>query len=728
MVFDAVTWGMCVVSGLTLAVHAWTLKRWARGWKLAAKATSPVEAPAQADFGIVIPCRNEEDRLPHLLDDLVVALRTHPALSQLPVVVVDDWSDDQTASLACRHALQPHVVSMQDHSSTPNEGGKKAALLAGLDVLDTTWAVTLDADVRLQPSWGEAWLHALASQPERCAAVAGPVRLWDGRDGGRFGQVLALDYAAQMGWSAAQIAHGRPASASGANLAVRRTAYPDTRHLGPSGDDALVLQTLSSSGWHVEWMGDPRGTVSTPAPRTWRQGRATTTSLGRQSRALPPPRETNRPLGGVDRGLPLDLAGVRPPQPSRMGHHAGGRILAGIDRTQRGLCRPSRQVVRPAAKSMALAGTRVLATDSSAALGVGPTGLLKPFGINPNQLGKAELAPREPFHVASVGRLGRLVDSALGLHCLGGESHPARRFKTRQRPALGAWPLVARCRVGGRSGETHTAWLGTDQFGRDMLSRIMAGSGISLSVGAGAVLISLILGLLLGGVAGYFGGWADRLISWFLQVMWSVPTFLMVLAITLAFGKGFWQVFLAIGLTMWVEVARIVRGQFLTLREETYVRAAEALGLSSWRVMWRHMLPNALGPLVVVCAANFAAAILIEAGLSFLGVGAQIPIPSWGNIVKEHAHLLTTPHAWAALVPGGLIASLVLAFTWVGDGLRHATHTILQCNLAAMTLSPDSPIYVAGHTGMVGSALVRALRTAGHRNVVVRSSAELDSA
>ena len=133
--------------------------------------------------------------------------------------------------------------------------------------------------------------------------------------------------------------------------------------------------------------------------------------------------------------------------------------------------------------------------------------------------------------------------------------------------------------------------------------------------------------------------------------------------------------FLAIGLTMWVEVALIVRGQFLTLREETYVRAAEALGLSSWRVMRRHMLPNALGPLVVVCAANFAAAILIEAGLSFLGVGAQIPIPSWGNIVKEHAHLLTTPHAWAALVPGGLIASLVLAFTWVGEGLRHATHT-----------------------------------------------------
>jgi peptide/nickel transport system permease protein len=161
------------------------------------------------------------------------------------------------------------------------------------------------------------------------------------------------------------------------------------------------------------------------------------------------------------------------------------------------------------------------------------------------------------------------------------------------------------------AGDTHTAWLGTDRYGRDLLSRLMAGSGISLSVGAGAVLISLVLGLLLGGLAGYIGGRVDRVLSWFLQVMWSIPTLLMVLAITLAFGKGFWQVFLAIGLTMWVEVARIVRGQFLSLREQAYVQAAEALDLPAWRIMLRHMLPNAVGPLVVVCAANFAAAILI---------------------------------------------------------------------------------------------------------------------
>ena len=217
-------------------------------------------------------------------------------------------------------------------------------------------------------------------------------------------------------------------------------------------------------------------------------------------------------------------------------------------------------------------------------------------------------------------------------------------------------------------GLTHRAWLGTDRYGRDMLSRLMAGSSISLSVGAGAVVISLILGLFLGGLAGYLGGRVDATISWLLQVLWSIRCCWC--------SPSCWKGVLASvsggGLTMWVEVARIVRGQFLSLREQPYVQAAQALDLPAWRVMLRHMLPNALGPLVVVCAANFAASILIEAGLSFLGVGAQIPMPSWGNIVKEHAHLLTTDHAWLALIPGALIASLVLAFTWVGDGLRHA--------------------------------------------------------
>ena len=221
-------------------------------------------------------------------------------------------------------------------------------------------------------------------------------------------------------------------------------------------------------------------------------------------------------------------------------------------------------------------------------------------------------------------------------------------------------------------GTTAVHWLGTDRYGRDVLSRLMAGTAISLGVGFTSVFISLFIGILLGAWAGYRGGRIDAVISWFIQVVWTLPTLLMVLAITMAFGKGLWQVFLAIGLTMWVDVARVVRGQFFSLREMEFVQAAQGLGYSDLRVMLRHMLPNATGPITVIAAANFAAAILIESGLSFLGYGAQIPIPSWGNIIQEHYHLITGSHAWLAIAPGFLIVSVVLAFTFIGDGLREA--------------------------------------------------------
>lgn len=214
--------------------------------------------------------------------------------------------------------------------------------------------------------------------------------------------------------------------------------------------------------------------------------------------------------------------------------------------------------------------------------------------------------------------------------------------------------------------------LGTDKYGRDLLSRLMAGTWISLSVGFISVFISLIIGITLGAIAGYYRGWVDDVIIWIINVVWSIPTLLLVIAITLALGKDFWQVFVAVGLTMWVEVARVVRGQVLSLREKEFVEAGKALGFNDKRIIFRHIIPNVLGPVIVISAINFAAAILIEAGLSYLGIGAQPPQATWGKMISEHKGYIITGDAYLAVLPGVAIILMVLAFVLVGNGLRDA--------------------------------------------------------
>ncbi len=232
------------------------------------------------------------------------------------------------------------------------------------------------------------------------------------------------------------------------------------------------------------------------------------------------------------------------------------------------------------------------------------------------------------------------------------------------RSALAITPAIAK-----------TFYLGTDKFGRDILSRLIIGTRVSLGVGLIAVIISLTIGVLLGALAGFYGKWVDDVISWLINVIWTIPTLLLVFAITLVLGKGFWQVFIAVGLTMWVNVARLVRGQVMAIKELEYIQATTALGYSDVRTILQHILPNIAGPIIVIAASNFASAIVIEAGLSFLGVGVQPPQPSWGLMIKENYNFIITHNPMLALAPGIAIILLVLAFNLLGNGLRDALST-----------------------------------------------------
>jgi peptide/nickel transport system permease protein len=217
-------------------------------------------------------------------------------------------------------------------------------------------------------------------------------------------------------------------------------------------------------------------------------------------------------------------------------------------------------------------------------------------------------------------------------------------------------------------GTTHL--LGTDRYGRDLTGRLLLGSRVSLSVGFIAVGIAMLVGIPIGAWAGYHGGRVDAALSALIQVFWSIPSLLMVMALSFVLGKGFWQVFVAVGLTSWVEVARLVRGQVIAWKPAEFVQAARVLGYPDRRILWKHIMPQTIAPLIVLAASQFASAILLESGLSFLGLGAQPPMPSWGGMIRDHYAYLLTGQAHLALIPGLALATLVLAFQILGTALR----------------------------------------------------------
>jgi len=213
--------------------------------------------------------------------------------------------------------------------------------------------------------------------------------------------------------------------------------------------------------------------------------------------------------------------------------------------------------------------------------------------------------------------------------------------------------------------------LGTDVLGRDQLSRILYGASISLTIGIVVQFLILIIGGVIGMVAGYFGGWIDNLLMRFTDIMYAFPDLLLVLVFVAAFGPSFWSIFIALGLVYWVGLARLVRGQVLSIKEKEYVEAAIMTGTSPFKLIVKHLVPNSLGPVIVTLTFGIPAAIFTEAALSFLGIGIRPPEPSWGVMIEDgYAGIFADPRQ--VIFPGIAVALTMLSFTFVGDGLRDA--------------------------------------------------------
>ena len=210
---------------------------------------------------------------------------------------------------------------------------------------------------------------------------------------------------------------------------------------------------------------------------------------------------------------------------------------------------------------------------------------------------------------------------------------------------------------------------GTDIYGRDLFSRIILGTRVSLSIGLMAVFISNFIGIILGLVSGYYGGYIDKVIVWVINIFWSIPTLLLVIALSLALGKGFWQVYIAIGLSIWVDVARLVRGKVISEKNKDYILASKVLGYNDIKILINNILPNIVSPILIFSAANFASSILLESGLSFLGIGSQPPSPSWGYMIKENYQYIIFGNSYLIIIPSIFLISMVLSFYYLSNHL-----------------------------------------------------------
>jgi peptide/nickel transport system permease protein len=719
-----------------LAAYGVLMALYTRGhWNLrafVAKGKTP-----QTKFSIVIPARNEAANIENCIAGILA--QNYPS-HLFELIVIDDFSEDETANIVGSIALQYNnvrLLRLQDFTKDENIiAYKKRAIEIAIEQANHSWIVTTDADCSFTNNWLASYDAYI--QEHNCVMIAAPVSY---KNTGSFLSVFqVLDFISLQGITAAAVGSGSHTLCNGANLCYSKEAFESVGkfsgidHL-PSGDDMLLMHKMKKS--YPEKIGYlyAQDAVVTTAPSATldlfiqQRIRWSSKALGYQDKIIfwilllvylvNFSLLVYLPVNLIETGninnwlvligcktlveIPFMYAAATFFKQQKLllwflfmqPFHILYTVVAGWFGTFGSYKWKGRTVTKnepdrffrklkrnkPASVSLYVITTAFLMAvfayfiapehSPNANRMIPEIGSMKPgFTIQLLQVKRIGQTPNASFFDRLIGgKEDTNTFIPITSYVIKGDSIYFQKYIDEGITEAGVMPLRL---TAIEPVITKTYYVGTDKFGRDMLSRLIIGVRVSLGVGMIAVLLSLTIGILLGALAGFYRGWIDECIMWFINVIWSIPTLLLVFAMTLVLGKGFWQVFIAVGLTMWVNVARLVRGQVMAIKNREFIEAAQVLGYSNTRTIFLHILPNIIGPVLVIAASNFASAIVIEAGLSFLGVGVQPPQPSWGLMIKENYNFIITHNPALALAPGIAIMILVLAFNLLGNGLRDA--------------------------------------------------------
>jgi len=717
-----------------LAAYGVLMALYTRGhWNLrafVAKGKTP-----QTKFSIVIPARNEAANIENCIAGILA--QNYPS-HLFELIVIDDFSEDETANIVGSLALQHNnvrLLRLQDFTKDENIiAYKKRAIEIAIEQANHPWIVTTDADCSFTNNWLASYDAYI--QEHNCVMVAAPVSY---KNTGSFLSVFqVLDFISLQGITAAAVGSGSHTLCNGANLCYSKEAFESVGkfsgidHL-PSGDDMLLMHKMKRS--YPEKIGYlyAQDAVVTTAPSATldlfiqQRIRWSSKALGYQDKIIfwilllvylvNFSLLVYLPVNLIETGninnwlffigcktlleIPFMYAAAKFFKQQKLlwwfllmqPFHILYTVVAGWFGTFGSYKWKGRTVTKNEPdrffrklKRNKPASVSLYIITAAFLMAVFAYFIAPEHSPNANRM-IPEIGSMKPgftIQLLQVKRIGQTTNGSffdrllngkedantfipITSYHIKGDSIYFQKYIDEGITESGVMPLRL---AATEPVITQTYYAGTDKFGRDMLSRLIIGVRVSLGVGMIAVLLSLTIGILLGALAGFYRGWIDECIMWFINVIWSIPTLLLVFAITLVLGKGFWQVFIAVGLTMWVNVARLVRGQVMAIKNREFIEAAQVLGYSNTRTIFLHILPNIIGPVLVIAASNFASAIVIEAGLSFLGVGVQPPQPSWGLMIKENYNFIITHNPALALAPGIAIMILVLAFNLLGNGLR----------------------------------------------------------